>query len=130
MQRILIVEDSPTMRALLVSALEDLEGPLKITEVESGFEALRQLPRESYDLIVTDINMPDINGLELVSFVKTNAAYRSIPLIIVSTEGSERDRDKGMRLGADAYLVKPFDPEELLQIALELLSRSSGAGQG
>jgi len=129
-QRILIVEDSPTMRALLVSALEDLEGPLKITEVESGFEALRQLPRESYDLILTDINMPDINGLELVSFVKTNAAYRSIPLIIVSTEGSERDRDKGMSLGADAYLVKPFDAEDLRRIALELLSRSSGAGQG
>ena len=130
MQRILIVEDSPTMRALLVSALEDLEGPLKITEVESGFEALRQLPRESYDLILTDINMPDINGLELVSFVKTNEAYRSIPLIIVSTEGSERDRDKGMNLGADAYLVKPFDPEELCQIARDLLTRSSGAGQG
>ena len=130
MQRILIVEDSPTMRALLVSALEDLEGPLKITEVESGFEALRQLPREAYDLILTDINMPDINGLELVSFVKTNAAYRLIPLIIVSTEGSERDRDKGLSLGADAYLVKPFDPEDLCQIARDLLSRSSGAGQG
>ena len=124
MQRILIVEDSPTMRALLVSALEDLEGPLKITEVDSGFEALRQLPRESYDLILTDIN-----GLELVSFVKTTPAYRSIPLIIVSTEGSERDRDKGMSLGADAYLVKPFDPEDLCQVARNLLSRSSGAGQ-
>jgi two-component system chemotaxis response regulator CheY len=129
-QRILIVEDSPTMRALLVSALEDLEGSLKISEVESGFEALRQLPRESYDLILTDINMPDINGLELVSFVKSNEAYRSIPLIIVSTEGSERDRDKGMSLGADAYLVKPFDPEDLRQIARDLLSRSSGAGRG
>ena len=130
MQRILIVEDSPTMRALLVSALEDLEGPLKISEVESGFEALRQLPRESYDLILTDINMPDINGLELVSFVKSNEAYRSIPLIIVSTEGSERDRDKGMSLGAEAYLAKPFDPGDLRQIARDLLSRSSGAGQG
>ena len=130
MQRILIVEDSPTMRALLVSALEDLEGSPKISEVESGFEALRQLPRESYDLILTDINMPDINGLELVSFVKTNEAYRSIPLIIVSTEGSDRDRDKGMSLGADAYVVKPFDPEDLRQIARDLLSRSSGAGQG
>jgi two-component system chemotaxis response regulator CheY len=118
------------MRSLLVSALEDLEGALKISEVESGFEALRQLPRESYDLILTDINMPDINGLELVSFVKSNSAYRSIPLIIVSTEGSERDRDKGMSLGADAYLVKPFDPEDLRQIARRLLSRSSGVGRG
>ena len=130
MQRILIVEDSPTMRALLVSALEDLGAPLKISEVESGFEALRRLPRESYDLILTDINMPDINGLELVSFVKTNEAYRSIPLIIVSTEGSDRDRDKGMSLGADAYVVKPFDPEDLRELARDLLSRSSRVGQG
>jgi two-component system chemotaxis response regulator CheY len=111
------------MRALLSSALEDLGTPVKITEAASGFEALRFLPRESYDLIVTDINMPDINGLELVSFVKSNPAYRSIPLIIVSTEGSERDREKGLGLGADAYLVKPFDPKVLWQIAQDLLDR-------
>ena len=126
MQRILIVEDSPTMRTLIASALEELTCAVKITEVESGFEALRALPRESYDLIVTDINMPDIHGLELVSFVKGNAAYRSIPLVIVSTEGSERDRDKGLSLGADAYLVKPFDPEALRQIAQNLLEGSHG----
>ena len=123
MQHILIVEDSPTMRALLTSALEDLDLPVKVTEAESGFEALRQLPRESYDLIVTDINMPDINGLELVSFVKNNAAYSAIPLVIVSTEGSERDRDKGVGLGADAYLVKPFEPEDLKSVVRDLLAR-------
>ncbi len=128
MPRILIVEDSPTMRAMLVSALEDLDGPVKITEAESGFEALRRLPRESFDLILTDINMPDINGLELVAFVKKNEAYRSIPLVIVSTEGSERDRDKGLALGADAYLVKPFDPEELCRIAQGLLDLATSGG--
>ena len=123
MPRILIVEDSPTMRSLLTSSLEELEGAVKIVEVASGFEALRHLPRERFDLIVTDINMPDINGLELVSFVKGNAAYRAIPLIIVSTEGSERDRSRGLELGADAYLVKPFEPEDLLRIARELLGK-------
>ena len=128
MQRILIVEDSPTMRALLVSALEALDRPVKITEVASGFEALRELPRVAYDLILTDINMPDINGLELVSFVKNNAAFRSIPLVIVSTEGSERDLEKGLRLGADAYLVKPFATETLQQIAHDLLDRSGRRG--
>jgi len=122
-QHILIVEDSSTMRALLTSALEDLDAPVKVTEAESGFEALRQLPRNSYDLIVTDINMPDINGLELISFVRNNASYRTIPLVIVSTEGSERDRDKGVELGADAYLVKPFEPEELRDVVRELLAR-------
>ena len=130
MKRILIVEDSPTMRALLVSALDAIGSPVKITEVESGFEALRVLPREPFDLILTDINMPDINGLELVSFVKHNDAYREIPLIIVSTEGSERDRDKGMSLGADAYLVKPFDPDDLRRIAEDLLGGSRDSGRG
>jgi len=120
-KRILIVEDSPTMRSLLTSSLEELPGPVKILEVGSGFEALRHLPRQRFDLIVTDINMPDINGLELVSFVKSNEAYRDIPLVIVSTEGSERDRDKGLELGADAYLVKPFEPDELREIAASLL---------
>ncbi|HVH18843.1 MAG TPA: response regulator [Myxococcota bacterium] len=124
MPRILIVEDSPTMRALLASALEELEGSVKITEAESGFEALRVLPRERWDLIVTDVNMPDINGLELVSFVKGNDAYRGVPLIIVSTEGSERDRAKGLELGADAYLVKPFEPADLREIAAQLLARA------
>lgn len=111
------------MRSLLASTLEELDLPVKVTEASSGFEALRYLPREDYDLVVTDINMPDINGLELVSFVRNNERYRNIPLVIVSTEGSERDRDKGLGLGADAYLVKPFDPESLRQIVRDLLAR-------
>jgi len=110
------------MRSLISATLEDLELPTKVDEAENGFEALRLLPRQRYDLIVTDINMPDINGLELVSFVKDNAAYRRIPLIIISTEGSERDRDRGMELGADAYLVKPFSPDDLQRVAQDLLS--------
>ena len=127
MQRILIVEDSPTMRALLMASLEDLDGGAKIIAVESGFEALRVLPREPFDLILTDINMPDINGLELVSFVKNDARFRSIPLVIVSTESSERDREKGLSLGADAYVVKPFEPEELRRLVEDLISRAGEA---
>ena len=127
MQRILIVEDSATMRSLLVSSLEELELPVKVIEAGSGFEALRLLPREIFDLVVTDINMPDINGLELVSFIKSNDRYANIPLIIVSTEGSERDRHKGLGLGADAYLVKPFEPEDFRQVVSDLLSRDREA---
>ena len=127
-QRVLIVEDSATMRSLLASTLEGLGAGVEIHQAESGFEALRRLPREAFDLIVTDINMPDINGLELVSFAKTSDAYREIPLIIISTEGSERDRAKGLELGADAYLVKPFDPDRLVAIARELLEKRSEEG--
>ena len=111
------------MRSLLVSSLEDLDFPVKITEASSGFEALRVLPREDFDLVVTDINMPDINGLELLSFVRRDPRFRSIPVVIVSTEGSERDRDKGLELGADAYLVKPFDPDALRGVVTDLLAR-------
>ncbi len=130
MQRILIVEDSETMRSLLASSLEGLDVPVKISEASSGFEALRVLPREDFDLVVTDINMPDINGLELVSFVRGNERYRSVALVIVSTEGSDRDREKGLGLGADAYLVKPFEPETLRQVVRDLLARPRRDLQG
>jgi two-component system chemotaxis response regulator CheY len=116
------------MRSLLAASLEELEVPVKIVEAESGFDALRFLPRQRFDLVVTEINMPDINGLELVSFVKNNEKYADIPLIIVSTEGSERDREKGLGLGADAYLVKPFDPDALRQLVLDLLAVGREAG--
>jgi two-component system chemotaxis response regulator CheY len=125
--RILIVEDSPTMLELLETALEELGQPIEITGAASGFEALRALPRARFDLILTDINMPDINGLELVSFVKQSPRYREIPLVIVSTESSPRDLEKGVRLGADAYVAKPFDPEALRELVRELLARSERA---
>ena len=115
MKKILITEDSPTMRSLLVSTIETLEG-YEIVEAASGFEALRLLPRENVDLIITDINMPDINGLELISYVKNNPNYRNIPLFIISTESSEKDREKGLALGADEYLVKPFNPLKLQEL--------------
>ena len=72
--------------------------------------------------------MPDINGLELVSFIKSNEKYAAIRLVIVSTEGSERDREKGLSLGADAYLVKPFDPEALRAVVTDLLDARSNEG--
>jgi len=106
---ILIADDSPTMRAMLVSTIEML-GEFRIVEAASGFEALRLLPRENVDLILTDINMPDINGLELISYLRNNTNYLSIPVFIISTEGSEKDVEKGKLLGANEYVIKPFDP--------------------
>jgi len=120
LKKILIADDSSTMRSLIVSTL-DAMGDFELIEAENGFEALRILPREKVDLVLTDINMPDINGLELVSFVRNNPLYKDTPLIIISTEGSERDREKGLSLGANAYLVKPFKPEQLQALVAELL---------
>ena len=122
-EKILIAEDSPSMRSLIISTITSL-GDYLTLEAANGFEALKILPREKVDLIITDINMPDINGLELVSFIRENENYRETPLIIISTESSERDREKGLSLGADAYLVKPFAPTELQQLIQEYLGES------
>ena len=119
---VLIADDSRAMRAMLTSTIESL-GDYKIIEACSGFEALRLLPRESVDLILTDINMPDINGLELISYLRNNANYQNIPVIIISTEGSRKDIDKGKLLGANEYVVKPFDPAMLQELLLKYLSR-------
>lgn len=120
---ILIAEDSPAMRAYLVSALE-AAGDYEIVEASSGFEALKQLPRKQFDLIITDINMPDINGLELIHFVKNNESYRHIPLVVVTTEGRERDREKGLALGVDEYMVKPIDIDEFTGVISRLVDKS------
>lgn len=120
-KKILIAEDSPTMRSLIVSTIAAM-GEFETVEAANGFEALRILPREKVDLIITDINMPDINGLELVSFIRNNENYRTTPLLIISTEGSERDREKGLALGANAYLVKPFVPQQLQELVRRFLS--------
>ncbi len=120
MKKILVAEDSATMRGLIISTLEAMEF-CEVVEACNGFEALRALPREKVDLIITDINMPDINGLELVNFCRSNVLYAQTPVIIISTEGSERDREKGLALGADAYLIKPFLPEDLQQLVHKLL---------
>ncbi|MDY0300756.1 MAG: response regulator [Trichlorobacter sp.] len=112
---VLVVDDSAAMRTLLVSTLETL-GSLEILQAANGFEALRILPRQEINLLLTDINMPDINGLELLSFVRSNPVYKEMPVVIISTEGSSKDIEKGMSLGASEYLVKPFMPEQLLEI--------------
>jgi two-component system chemotaxis response regulator CheY len=111
--RLLLVDDSPTARSFAAAALE-AEGDIEVTEARSGFEAIKLLPAGQFDCIVTDINMPDINGLELIRFARTHARYRDTPVIIISTEGRDRDIEKARALGADEYVVKPFTPEELV----------------
>ena len=96
----------------MTSILEAIDG-CAVTATANGFEALKVLPRGEFDLIITDINMPDINGLELIHFIKKIPDYQEVPLFIISTEGGERDREKGLSLGANEYLVKPFSPDDL-----------------
>ena len=118
---ILIADDSATMRAMLVAIVEAL-GDYNIVEACSGFEALRLLPRGPVDLIMTDINMPDINGLELISYLRNNPNYKDIPIFIISTEGSAKDIEKGKLLGANEYVIKPFSPSDLQQLVNHYLN--------
>jgi two-component system chemotaxis response regulator CheY len=120
---ILIADDSATMRAMLVAIVEAI-GDYHVIEASSGFEALRLLPRGQVDLILTDINMPDINGLELISYLRSNQNYKNIPVFIISTEGSTKDIEKGKKLGADEYVVKPFSPESLQKLIHQYLNKT------
>jgi len=126
---ILIVEDSASMRSMIDSILGDLAGEeFVITEAQNGFEALKLLPRVQFDLILTDINMPDINGLELLAFLKSNPRYREIPTVVITTEGKAEDRQRGLALGADEYLIKPFSPENLIASIKRLLGKTGPKG--
>jgi two-component system chemotaxis response regulator CheY len=120
---VLIVEDSSTTRSMIRAAVEEAGEELNTVEASSGFEALKLLPREDYALIVTDINMPGINGLELINFIRKDERYRHIPLVIVTTERSAEDRDRGLAMGADAYVSKPFKEEELREVITRILCR-------
>ena len=128
MQRVLIIDDSSATRAYIRAALE-AETELDVTEATSGFDALRILPRSQFDLLLVDINMPNINGLELISFIRRSETHRETPLMIISTEASERDRQRAMELGANAYLAKPFTAEALIE-AVRQLQASSASERG
>lgn len=127
MRRILVVEDSVSTRSLVRAILEepifaDAVGPVEVTEAQSGFDAMRLLPRTKFDLIITDINMPDVNGLELIHFIRRSAQYGKTPLVIISTQATERDVERGKKLGADAYVPKPFTSEMLRGACEKLLN--------
>jgi two-component system chemotaxis response regulator CheY len=119
---VLIVEDSATTRAMIRAVIEDMEEEFIAQEASTGFEALRLLPQGSFDLIITDINMPDVNGLELIHFVKTNPNYQHIPMVIVTTERSSEDKERGLALGASAYITKPFTSQQLQEVIAKIFN--------
>jgi two-component system chemotaxis response regulator CheY len=125
--RALIVEDSAAMRAFLRAALEANGLADDIVEAKSGFEALRILPRERFDFAFVDINMPDIHGLEVIRLMRASEAHTNTPILVVSSEASPRDLERGLSLGADGWLKKPFTPEGLLAAIREILEKRGAA---
>ncbi|MBI5640237.1 MAG: response regulator [Nitrospirae bacterium] len=121
MPNILVVEDSPTMRQLISFAIKRIPNS-HVIEATDGVDALKKLSSEKIDLILADINMPVMDGLKLVSLVRGNPTYKDIPIIIVTTEGAEEDRKRALSIGANAYLPKPIQTQELIKLVNNFLS--------
>lgn len=124
MPNILVVEDSPTMRQLISFAMKRISGS-KVIEATDGVDALKKLSSEKIDLILCDINMPVMDGLKLVSLVRGNATYKDIPIIMITTEGAEEDRKRALAIGANAYLPKPIQTQELIKLVNGYINKPS-----
>jgi two-component system, chemotaxis family, chemotaxis protein CheY len=120
MSNILIVDDSPTMRRMVTASLRALPGA-SFGEAGSGLEAIERVALGPVDLIILDLNMPDMHGIEVLDFLRRHHAYRDIPVIVLTTRGDEASRADALAAGASLYLTKPFAPQTLAAQAQALL---------
>jgi CheY-like chemotaxis protein len=119
-KNLLVVDDSATTRMLISLTLKK-EGVYRIVEVTNGREAVDKLSREPVDCVLTDINMPQMNGLDLINYIRSQHREPKLPIIVITTQGEEEARDKGMAQGANAYLTKPISGPKLVSLVKELL---------
>ena len=108
------------MRQLIAFALKRIKG-VNIVEANDGVEGLKKLSAERFDLILTDINMPIMDGLKLVSLVRNDPNYKMIPIVVITTEGAQEDRERALALGANDYITKPIQPTKIVDVAKNLL---------
>lgn len=111
---VLFVEDSPTMRRIIANSLKKI-GFSEIIEAEHGVDALEKIDGRLVDLVVTDWNMPEMNGAELVEELRGRPEFDDIPIVMITTRGMKDDVMTAMRLGVNAYVIKPFTPDILQQ---------------
>lgn len=121
----LVVEDSPPMRKMIVFALARVR-EIVVKEADDGVDALRQIAAAKFDIIITDINMPILDGLKLVKRLRADEAYREVPIIIITTEGAEEDRQRALALGANAYITKPIQAPQVIKLVREILGLGDG----
>ncbi len=117
---ILIVDDSLTMRKIVVNTLRKL-GYTKTLEAPDGKEALGKLYAEKVDLLITDWNMPEMNGMELIQAVRGDPSFKGLPILMLTTRGMKDDIVAALKAGANNYIVKPFDPDVLQKKMNEIL---------
>ncbi len=121
----LVVDDSSAVRAFVRASLENADFA-RVEEAGTGFEALRFLATHAFDVVIVDVNMPDINGLELLSFMKKSPRQQGARKILISTQAGGLDSQRGAELGADAFLKKPFTVDELRELVSSLLRPAEG----
>src|SRR5690349_12120380 len=128
MDRTLVVDDSPTMRRMIMASLHDVcEGGF--SEAASGLEAIEQLTLGPVALMVLDLNMPDMHGLEVLNFVRRHPIYRALPVIVLTTRGDEASRLAATEAGATSYMTKPFVPQALADRARTLMTGPAVAAE-
>ncbi len=122
-KKLLIVDDEPHIRMLIEQTLEDLEDEgVELLFAENGEQALQIIQEEKPNLVFLDVMMPKMNGMEVCQKVKKELNLSDVYIILLTAKGQEVDRQKGLDMGADRYMTKPFDPDEMLTIAEEILS--------
>lgn len=127
MVEILVVDDSKVMREMVVACLRGQED-FAFTHAASGLEAIEKLSLKPFDLVVLDLNMPDIGGVEVVEFVRGQDKLRELPILIVTTRGDEQSRTRVLAAGASRFMTKPFTPDVILGEVLRLLGRGGASG--
>lgn len=108
---VLVVDDSTTVRKFVSVSLE-MQG-FSVTAACDGMDALEKLPTKKFDLLITDLNMPNMDGFELIRALRENAEYRELPVIILSSLSDQANKEQGARLGVSSYVVKPFSLEKI-----------------
>ncbi len=122
MPKVLIADDEPHIRLLLEQTLEDLEDEgLEIFTAENGAEALESIKENKPDMVFLDVMMPKMNGFEVCSEVKNNLKIPDIYIVLLTAKGQEMDKLKGMESGADMYMTKPFNPDDIVKKVREIL---------
>ena len=122
MPKVLIADDEPHIRLLLEQTLEDLEDEgLEIFTAENGAEALESIKENKPDMVFLDVMMPKMNGFEVCSEVKKNLKIPDIYIVLLTAKGQEIDKLKGMKSGADMYMTKPFNPDDIVKKVREIL---------
>ncbi len=124
MPDVLVVDDSRVMREMIVACLRG-DASLVFTHAGSGLEAIERLSLRPYDLVVLDLNMPDINGVEVVEFVRAQDTLKDVPILIVTTRADDGSRERVLAAGATQFLAKPFTPEAI-RTAVSALVQPAG----